>query len=191
MSAEWLTALSTFATFLVIAGTAVAAVVQLHHMHNTNQLTVLNEVRREMRSPEFVKALEFIRYEFPRRAQEPAFREALLHSQADRPSIEWRQIRDVANFFDTVAAQVVKHGMVDRDLACDWWYTQVVTTWDTLTPLIASLRRQRGYRLWEDFEYLALLCKRFRLRHPRGTYPAHEEALPLPEPWPETSDAPR
>ena len=77
MSAEWLTAVSTFATFVVIAGTAVAAVIQLRHMRNTNQLTVLNEVRREMRSPEFAQALDFIQNEFPRRAQEPAFRAAL------------------------------------------------------------------------------------------------------------------
>lgn len=53
-------------------------------------------------------------------------------------------------------ADVLKHRVVDVELACDWWY--------------------------------ALQCKRFRRRHPLGTYPKGEEALPLPEPWPETAE---
>ena len=47
MSAEWLTALSALATFVVIAASAIAAAVQLSHMRHANQLIVLNEVRRE------------------------------------------------------------------------------------------------------------------------------------------------
>lgn len=34
--------------------------------------------------------------------------------------------------------------------------------------------------MWEDFEYLALLCKNLRKRFPRGAYP--RRAAPLPEP---------
>jgi hypothetical protein len=77
--------------------------------------------------------------------------------------------------------------MVDAQLACDWWYAPVVPCWDALAPLISSRRAMLGYRQWEDFEYLALQCKRFRTNHPLGTYPKGEEALPLPDPWPEAA----
>lgn len=191
MSAEWLTALSTLATFVVIAASAIAAAVQLRHMRHANQLIVLNEVRREIQSADFRSALDFVIHEFGARAQDAAFRDALLHQVPPHAIPEWYQIRDVGNYFDGVAAQMVKHGMVDRELACDWWYSAVVRSWDALAPYVASRRRLLGYPLWEDFEYLVLLCRRFRVNHPAGTYPPGEERLPLPEPWPEASEVAR
>jgi hypothetical protein len=94
-------------------------------------------------------------------------------------------IADVGLYFDLEASQLVKHNMVEARLACDWLYSPVVPCWDALAPLISSRRAMLGYNMWEDFEYLALLCKRFRQRHPQGTYPHGEERLPLPLPWPE------
>jgi hypothetical protein len=186
MSAEWVTAIATAGTFVVIAASAVAAFVQLRHVRNANQLAVLNELRVRIDSPEFKRAVNFIRYELPARAKDdPAFRNALLTNTAH----ESEMVTDVAMFFDFEAAQMVKHHMVDQNLACDWLYYPVVVCWDSLAPLIASRRAMVGYRMWEDFEYLALLCKRFREKYPGGTYPRREEGLPLPEPWPEALTA--
>ena len=181
MTAEWLTALSSLATFIVIGASAIAALIQIRHVRNSNQIVVFNEMHHQLDSKEFQATLNFIRKELPKRMQNPEYRRDLLLGQAP----EWQAIRDVANFFDH-AAVPVKHGMVNRDLACDVWYSAVVSTWDALAPFTASMRKVRGVRLWEDFEYFALVCKAFRKRYPNGTFPKGMPGAPLPEPWPES-----
>lgn len=183
MTAEWVAAVASVATFVVIGATAVAALVQLRHLRNSNQIAVFTEIRHKMEAPEFEEALRFIRYSLPAKLNDSAFRMRLL----DVTSSERRMVTDVGGFIDGAVAPLVKHGMVDRDLACDLFYFPVVMCWDNLSPFIASSRAALGYRMWEDFEYLALLCKNFRVRYPHGTYPKGVEGLPLPEPWPEAA----
>jgi hypothetical protein len=186
VSAEWVAAIASLATFVVIGATALAGLVQLRHMRNSNQITVLTELRHNMEREEFREALHFIRFEAAQKFEDPAFRARAL----ERNSVEARPILEIGNFLDGAVAPLVKHGMVDRDLACDVFYFPVVMCWDTLAPFIASRRAVVGYRMWEEFEYLALLCKEFRKRFPRGTYPKGAPALPLPEPWPEAKQIP-
>jgi hypothetical protein len=182
MTPEWVAAVASVATFLVIGGTAIVTFIQLRHMRNSNQIAVFTELRHRMEAPDFQDAIRFIRYELPQQMNDSTFRVRLL----DRDSIEGRLVVDVASFLDSAVAPLVKHGMVDRDLACDLFYYPVVMCWDTLAPFIASSRSMLGYRVWEDFEYLTLLCKDFRRRFPRGTYPRGAAALPLPQSWPES-----
>ena len=182
MSAEWVTALSSLATFIVVGASAVAALIQLRHMRNVNQLAVLNDVRHTMESTEFREALRFVVHETPKLRDNVALRQAVL--TIGTPESE--KITRVGNFFDQ-AGVFVKHGMVDRDLACDVWYGPVTRSWDALEPFLATKRASLGYRLWEDFEYLVILCRRFRARYPLGTFPKNMSPLPLPEPWPDNA----
>lgn len=179
MSAEWVTAIATAGTFLVIAASAAAAVMQLRHVRNSNQIAAFNEIRHELESAEFRRAYHFVRYEMPERLDDPSFRRTLL----DNESAEWQMIAALGNFLDGTAAQFVKHGMVDATLACDMWYGHVVRSWDALAPVIATKRAALGYPLWEDFEYLTILCKQFREKYPEGTFPKNMKRLPLPAPW--------
>lgn len=181
MTPEFIEAAASVATFLVILATAIVALVQLRHMRNGNQILVFNEIRHKMETPEFQNALRFIRYDLPDKMKDSAYRTRLL----DRNSAEGKFVGEVGDFFDSAIAPLVKHGMVDRDLACDLFYYPVVMCWDTLAPFIASCRTMLGYRMWEDFEYLTMLCKAFRARFPHGTYPRGVAGLPLPEAWPE------
>lgn len=178
MTADWLAAAASLATFVVIAASAIAAIVQLRHVYNSNQLAFFNDFRHETETPEFRAAISFIIYEYPQRVQDPAFRDALMRPNSE----EWLKIREVGNLLDSTAA-IVKHGMVDRDLACDMLYSTVIRTWETLAPLIATRRAELGYAVWEDFEYFVLLCRRFRARFPDGTYPRGEERVALPAAW--------
>ena len=174
-------AIASVATFVVIGATAIVALIQLRHMRNSNQIAVFTEIRHKMEASDFQEALRFIRDDLPQKLNDAAFRVRLL----DRNSREGELVVDIGNFFDSAVAPLVKHGMVDRDLACDLLYSPVVVCWDALASFIASSRVVVGYRMWEDFEYLALLCKDFRSRFPHGTYPRGVAALPLPESWPE------
>lgn len=181
MTPEWVAAVASVATFVVIGATAIVALIQLRHMRNSNQIAVFTEIRHKMETPDFQDAIQFIRYELPQKLNDSTFRARLL----DRTSSEGKLVVDVGTFLDSAVAPLVKHSMVDHDLACDLFYYPVVMCWDTLAPFIASSRTMLGYRMWEDFEYLTLLCKKFRARFPRGTYPRGAAALPLPETWPE------
>lgn len=183
MSAEWVGAIASLLTFVVIGATALAALVQLRHMRNSNQIAVFTEMRHKLESPEFQAALAFVR-DFPQKAGDHEFRMRLF----DLNSEESRTVRNLGNFLDGALAPLVKHGMVDRDLACDLFYPVVVRTWNALAEYIATNRAVLGYDMWEDFEYLTLLCNDFRARYPTGTYPPHAKRVPLPEPWPELAE---
>lgn len=183
MTAEWVGALASLATFVVIAASAVVALIQLRHMRNSNQLAVFNEFRRHMESEEFRVALSLAMREFPERSSDSAFRQDVLRND----SREWLLIRELLNYLDYTGA-LVKHGMVDRELACDLFYAQVVGSWTTLREFIASRRALAGYRVWEDYEYLYIQCQKFRERYPEGTFPKDLPPAPLPEPWPEVAN---
>ncbi len=181
MSPEWLTAIGTIGTFVVIAASAVAALMQLRHMRGSNQIIALNEVRETIESPAF-QAAELFVSELSKRFDDRAVREELL-----APFIppEFQPVRYVANFFETFGA-FVKNGIIDENLACDLWGGVVERNWDALRPVIASRRSRAGTPgLWENFEYLAAIGKKFNDAHSAGTLPKSMDRLPLPQPWPE------
>ena len=174
MTPEWVAAIASVATFVVISATAIVTLIQLRHMRNSNQIAVFTDIRHRMETPDFQDALRFIRYELPQKLNDSAFRVRLL----DRNSSEGKVVVDVGNFLDSAVAPLVKHGIVDRNLACDLFYYPVVMCWDTLASFIASRRTMLGYRLWEDFEYLTLLCRIFARVF--RTVPIHQERQHCP-----------
>lgn len=180
MSPEWLTAIGTLGTFVVIAASGAAALFQLRHMRGSNQIIALTEVRETIESPAFQAAEQFI-VDLSARFDDPVVRQALL---AQTFPAEFQPVRMVANFFETFGA-FVKSGIIDRELACDLWGGVVDRNWDALRPVISSRRASMGTQaLWENFEYLAILSKDFIAKYPDGTLPKHAPRLPLPEPWP-------
>jgi hypothetical protein len=67
MSLELVNTLATFWTFLVIAATALAAMVQLRHMRSSNQITVLSNLYDHQLSST-VRYSKFSKRTLPRRA---------------------------------------------------------------------------------------------------------------------------
>lgn len=184
MSADWVTAIATAGTFFVIAASAVAAMLQIRHIRGSNQISVFVEVRERIESPEFEAASHFCQVQLPKKLADPETRKRLL-SFAD--SEEARDIRKVANFFETLGA-FVKRGVIDADLACDIWGSLVLANWDALEPVITNRRASlRNNRLLENFEYLAVLSKRWAQKHPDGTYPNAAPRMHYSALWPETA----
>lgn len=185
MSPEWLTAIGTIGTFVVIAASAAAALFQIRHMRASNQIIALNEVRETIESPAFQAAEAFVVRELPKRLDDPAVRRAL--SMPFFPA-EYQPVRTVANFFETFGA-LVKNGIIDPEIACDLWGGVAQRAWDALGPVTANRRSRPGWSgLWENFEYLTVLSKNFSRNHPGGAYPKGAERLPLPELWPEAEE---
>ena len=183
MSLELVNTLATFGTFVVIAATAIAAVIQLRHARSSNQIVVLNEIRETMESPEFQAARHFVRAELPKKLQDPAFRlqfaEPWRRTEELRPLFE--KINATGNFWENVGV-FVKAGLLDRDLALDLWSGVAIGAWERFAPLVA-IRRRGGEGIWENFEYLTVLAEDWVAAHPKGTYPAGLRRIDLKDEW--------
>jgi hypothetical protein len=174
MSPEWLTAIGTLGTFVVIAASAAAALMQLRHMRGGNQIVALTECREKLESDEFQDARRFISMEMPGLLADPE-QLSRLENEAATP-LEFRKAINVANFFESMGA-FVRFGIIDRTIACSLWCGVVVSTWDALLPVI-RLRRKYTPAVWEYFEYLAAISKQFMDENP-STYPPGVPRMPL------------
>jgi hypothetical protein len=170
MTPEWLTAIGTLGTFIVIAASATAALVQIRHMRGSNQIVALTECRETLESPDFREVQRFVSYELPKRLKDPTeiLRIAQPQSQFEG---EYQAIDTVANFFENMG-MFVKNRIIDRRLACDMWAYIILRNWDALRPMVTFVREDlRQPAVWENFEYLAALSAEYQRKHGMGTYP--------------------
>ena len=167
MSLEAWSTVATFGTFVVIAATAIAALVQLRHTRSSNQISAVTEMRETLESSRFREARRFILEQMPRILDDPAER-IKLGSRIMPP--EFDAVRDVANFFETMGV-FVKLGIVDRALMCDLWDGVVFQTWKELEPAILIRRKVGDAGLWANFEYLAVLCQKSLSENEGDNYP--------------------
>ena len=175
MSAEWATAIATAGTFIVIAASAAAALIQLRHMRGSNQIAALTECRETLESPGFNAARRFVVYELPNRLADPLqWRDALSVPFSG----EYEAIPKVANFFETLGL-FVKHGILDKRIVCDAWSGAVMTSWNALLPITTYMRVQISAHLWENFEYLAALSDTYLAKvQDVQTYPHTVKRMP-------------
>ena len=184
MSLELVNTLATFGTFVVIAATAIAAVVQLRHARSSNHIAALNELRETMESPDFIHARHFVETELSAKLQDPAFR-----YQVARPSARTDEMRPligrinaIGNFFEGVG-MLAKTRLVDKQLVVEMWSNVVVQDWEALAPMTAIARRRVGDALWENFEFLTVLSREWMAAHPKGDYPAGMRRIELKDEW--------
>ncbi len=166
MSPEWVTALASLGTFVVIAASAVAALMQLRHTRGSNQIIALTECRETLESDEFQDARRFIATVLPELLKDPSVQEKLA-----RPHFpdELRLAGNVANFFESMGA-FVRFNIIDRTIACDLWCSVVLRSWEQLLP-ITRIRRRLVPGVWDNFEYLAVLSEQYMKKpssYPRG-----------------------
>src|SRR5260370_42330117 len=110
MSFEAWSLAASVGTFLVIAATAIAAVVQLRHMRGSNQITVFSKLEEMWDDPEFRTQRRRVRDELDLRLRDRAFRAEL---EADSSPDEFvRSITEVANFFEGMSIYA-KRGLAD------------------------------------------------------------------------------
>ena len=84
MTLEALNTLFAGATFLVIAATAIAAVVQLRHLRASNQITALITILQDWQKPQMQEWVQFVREEMPNRLKDPEYLGSLGNKRADR-----------------------------------------------------------------------------------------------------------
>jgi hypothetical protein len=168
MTPELLSAIFAGATFVVIAASAIAALVQLRHLRASNQLAGMLEASRVWNDPTVSAWFTFVRDELPRKLEDPDFLASLLASRVDRTAhIELH----VADYFEQIGCYV-KYGLIDDRPFLDLASSRIMESWEALWP-VTQLRRERsGPVAYENFEYLAVLARDWVRQHPQGAYPA-------------------
>ncbi|HZV80415.1 MAG TPA: hypothetical protein VFF60_12490 [Candidatus Binatus sp.] len=184
MSLELLNALAALGTFVVIAATAIAALFQLRHARNSNQIAAMTQLQEAAQTPHLEAAQNLVMTDLPARLEDPEFRyEVRYPSARTRENAEFiGKINDVGNFFENMGL-LVRMGAVDRDIAVAMWASIASGTWDRMLPYTAVARRRTGDALWENFEYLVVLSRSWMGSHPHGMYPPGVPRIEVPDVW--------
>jgi hypothetical protein len=159
---------------MVIAVTAVAAVIQLRHVRSSNQIAAAMSIHNIVEGEEFQEARRFIRDELAKRLEDAEFRRALGVSA----NIDVRPVILVGNYYEEIGI-FVKYGLVDQDIACEMWANEIVLDWKRLTPVIAILQQRDVAYGWQNFEYMYSLCEAWLRRYPEGKFPRDRRRVRL------------
>ena len=177
MSAEWVTAIATAGTFVVIAASAAAALLQIRHMRSGNAISLFTAYNNEFDTQEFQLAFAYVRSELPLRLAEDAVLDALANAP---PFIgEFAAIRTIANFFEDLGAFVLTN-LLDPRIVCRLYSENATSAWTSIAPVAALLRHKlESPAIWENFEYLAVLSAAFIEQYPNGMYPRSVKRMPV------------
>jgi hypothetical protein len=111
------------ATLVVIAATAIAAIVQLRHLRASNQLSALLEIMDQWKKPEFQAAYTSFSRELPRKLEDKAYIESLrAPGIKDRANFQELLVMDT---WEQVGAYV-KCGLIDERTLLDIVSAQVL-----------------------------------------------------------------
>jgi hypothetical protein len=184
MSLELVNSLATLGTFVVIAATAIVAIVQLRHARGSNQIAALNEIRETDGSEEMQAARHFVHRDLSAKLQDSSFRYQLnvRSARTDENRRLIGKINALGNFYEGMGV-LVKAGLVDPELALEIYSGKVIGDWEGLAPVTALSRRAVGDALWENFEYLYILSQNWTAAHPNGSYPAGVRRADLVDVW--------
>jgi hypothetical protein len=168
------------ATLFVFAGTAAAALVQIRHLRASNELDALLRITELLREEDLQTSFRFVETELETKLADAAYRREL----ARRGFIDAHKHPEmnVCNWFNEVGT-LVKNRLIDETTFLDLFSRLVTYYWMRLEPVVAVLRRERGPGQYENFEYLAMLARKWQAAHPNGAYPARAERLQITDVW--------
>ena len=168
MSVEAWAAVAQIGTFVVIAVTAIATLIQLNHLRSANLINATNSFLDEYEGSENRDAFSFVRTQLKHKLEDPEFCKDFQSRELDRakhPEVA------VLNFFDKWGGYY-RQGAIDRPMFMRLNANLVLSFWQQLEPVVAMFAKQDGSNLsFEQFEYLAVQAQDWSAVHPRGDYP--------------------
>lgn len=171
---------ATIGTFLLLLASVIAAAIGLHHASSWNQILAVILMERDLRDVEMQQALRFVQAELPFKMHNEQFRAELdaIGFVDTRKHLEI----NACQWFDTVGA-MIKNNLVEEEAFMDLFSRLTIAYWDTLSPIIAILRRRRGDWQYANFEYLAMRSRRWMNKHPHGTFPDRTRRATVTDRW--------
>lgn len=172
MSLELVNTLATCGTFVVIAATAIAAIVQLRHLRASNQIAAFNELRQAYEHPNLSAAHKYVDTQLAHDLEDPAFRYAIGHrfARTDEAHGAVKHLLNFGHFFESAGISV-KTGLVQKEIVLETWSDIIVAGWTQFEPVTAIFRRTQDPLAYEAFEYLTVLARQWQKTHPNGSYP--------------------
>jgi hypothetical protein len=183
MSLELLNTLATITTTIVISATAIAAVIQLRHMRAGNQIAGQLALRQVLLDDEFIDSMGHVRFEIRDLLKDPQFLEFVrqfhLSSATDgdeRYDRSYAAALRVGRNLENVG-NMIRNGLTDRRIFLEQYADLVVMAWDGTESLLRIRREATSDdAIWEDFEYLTVLARRW-ISIVRSCYPKGMERL--------------
>lgn len=172
---EILNTAAAIGTFLVIAATAIAAVIQLRHMRANNQLEGLLSVLARVEDSNFNRWVTAAQRQLPVLLTDPEYRQSIVDGTFDR-DVAWLNL---ANSYDWVGS-LVKNRLIPIDAFLDVYSMRVIQAWKVIEPVAALIRPTAGDGVWENFEYLYVKAEDFTRAYPDGNYPKHVRRANVP-----------
>jgi hypothetical protein len=176
MNWEALNTIAAFGSDTLLLLAAVAAIIQLRHLRNGNDLQGLLKVLEMAYQPAIQDAFDFLTHTFPEKIKDPKFRHELLVHPID--SHVHKEL--IAMEYYERLGSYVKNHLIPADLYLDCSSPQLY--WDSLAPVIATMRQKHGAAAYENFEYLVVRAQDWDARYPTGAYPKNVRRLRLPSP---------
>lgn len=174
MSLELVNALAAVGTFIVIAVTAIAALIQLRHLRSSNQLAGLLQTVNVFGDPGFQRKLSWLHNEFPAKMKEPTFIAELRYagaiSRLDHPELA------IADLWEQTGVYI-KHGLVSEEAFMDLAGHSVLSAWRGVAEAIKIRREVAGDAAYENFEYLASRAIEWGKTHPTSYPPGTPKLL--------------
>ncbi len=178
MSIEWITVILSAATLVVIAASALAAVIQLRHLRASNQLDALLEILEQWNDPSVLNAYSHF-HTIDKKLDDPAYVTMLRTGRShDRGSFPEFLVFDLWEQVGTY----VKHRLIDETTFLDLASRQVLNAYRRGAPMVEILRTAGGPAVFENFEYLAARALLYERRYPDGSYPRSTPRMAQLEP---------
>lgn len=182
MTAEWVTALGSLATLLVVAIAAYAALRQMRHMRSGNRVAALLPLVDQYRSAELVDSQRYVMRKMNVDLEDPEVRRGASVIPHEGPI---RAALPFMNFYEGCGALVCE-GVIELSLLLRYIMPPSLV-WDVAEDYIALARKGAGPNVFENFEAMVVLERRYVERHGLALYPKH---LPRLEPKERTFPTP-
>jgi hypothetical protein len=166
MSIEVLSTAAAVGTFMVIAATAIAAVVQLRHLRAQNQLTGLLTVLARVEDPNFNAWVDGARSLINEKMNDLGYWRAVQAGSFERGNNPWLNL---GNSYEWVGS-LVSNGLIPERAFMDIYSGRVADAWNLMEPATA-VSRLRSSGIWTNFEYLAVRADVYLRKFPEGFYP--------------------
>ncbi len=153
---EVLNTVAAFGTFIVIAATAMAAVIQLRHMRASNQLAGLLTVLARVEDANFNAWLTETQRQLPALLSDPAYVQSVVDNTFDR-NVAWLQL---GNSYDWVGS-LVKNRLIPVRAFLDVYSFRVAQAWELDGTHYRARSAQRGRRHLGELR--VSLCSRSRV----------------------------
>lgn len=175
MNVEWLAAVTALATLFVIGVTAYAALRQIKHMRSGNQVAALLPLTEKYQSLQMQESLQYvISGRMQNDLQDPLTRRG---AESIPSAGVARAAMPILNFYESVGALVTAR-VLDLNLVLRY-FTLPSDLWEVAGDYIAITRRKRGREVFENFEALVALERRYTAKHGSSLYPRGLERLHL------------